>query len=194
MQTSALVLANPLQNREDAMKTSPFAFLICTLITSCAPSPSVISKAVVQTLAALPTSTPAVTIVFETQIVTSVALVEQTVEVPVTVTPSPTPLFTPTVTLTASRTPIPSNTPRPTATEDPTRTTKYDGYYLVGPEISSGLWRSTGQGDSCYWELTTRTGDIIDNHFGMSGGTMYIPATAFQARLQDCGPWEFLSP
>lgn len=176
------------------MNRLPLVFLVGVLVTACAPNPSVISAAVVQTVEALPTSSPVVKTVLQTQVVTAVVILKETVEVPVTVTPTQTPVFTATITPTASRTPIPSSTPRPTATEDPTRTTKYDGFYLVGPEISPGLWRSTGQGNSCYWELTNKTGGIIDNHFGMSGGTMYIPATAFQAQLQDCGPWEFLSP
>jgi len=88
----------------------------------------------------------------------------------------------------------PTPTLSPTATEDPTRRSKSDGFYLVGTEMSPGLWRSQGAGDSCYWEITSKTGNIINNHFGMAGGTMYIRATDFQVRLEDCGTWVFLSP
>lgn len=89
---------------------------------------------------------------------------------------------------------VPTPTAPPTATEDPTRRSRSDGFYLVGSEISPGLWRSTGTGDSCYWETTTKTGDINNNHFGMAGGTMYIRPADFEVRLEDCGTWVFLSP
>lgn len=118
----------------------------------------------------------------------------QTVIVPVTVTPTQTPEFTATITPVPSQTPVPSSTPRPTATQDPTRRSRSDGFYLVGSEISPGLWRSTGTGDSCYWETTSRTGDINNNHFGMAGGTMYVRPSDFQVRLEGCGTWQFLSP
>ena len=58
-----------------------------------------------------------------------------------------------------------------------------DDFYLVNTEIAPGVWRSQGTGDGCYWEFDGRSGNIINNHFGMTGGIMYIPATAFQARL-----------
>lgn len=88
----------------------------------------------------------------------------------------------------------PTPTLPPTATQDPTRRSRSDGFYLVGSEFSPGLWRSQGAGDSCYWELTSKTGKIIDNHFGMAGGTMYVRPTDFQVRLEDCGTWVFISP
>jgi hypothetical protein len=168
------------------------ALIASVLLVACAPSPSAIASAVAETEAARPTWTPAT--VLQTQEVTRVATVQVTVEIPVTVTPTATPIYTPTVTPTASRTPIPTNTPVPTATEDPTRAEKTDGFYLVGTEISAGLWRSSAGFDSCYWEITGETGNIIDNHFGMSGGTMYVPRAAYQVQLQDCGPWEFIKP
>jgi len=105
----------------------------------------------------------------------------------VTATFTSTPLYTATITMT------PTETPTPTPTEDPTKTNKGPGFYLVGDEISPGVWRSLGSSESCYWSVTNRTGDIIDNHFGMAGGTMYIPASAFQVELdRDCGTWEFI--
>lgn len=106
----------------------------------------------------------------------------------VTATPTKTPKYTSTITLT------PTNSPTPTATEDPTKTNKGPGFYLVGDEISPGVWRSLGSSDSCYWSITNQTGDIIKNHFGMAGGTMYIPQSGFQVELdRDCGNWEFIS-
>jgi hypothetical protein len=54
------------------------------------------------------------------------------------------------------------------------------------------VWRSDGTNDDCYWEITEADGDIIDNHFGMAGGTASIPASAFQVQFDDCGTWTFI--
>jgi hypothetical protein len=81
-----------------------------------------------------------------------------------------------------------------TPTPNPLQRDKSDGFYLVGVEIAPGVWRSQGNSDNCYWSINTRTGDIIKNYFGMAGGTMYIPSTAFQVTLQDCGNWVYLGP
>lgn len=70
---------------------------------------------------------------------------------------------------------------------------KGDGFYLVNIDIAPGVWRSTGAGDSCYWSITTKTGDIIENHFGMAGGTMYVSPNAFQVEVNRCGTWEYIS-
>lgn len=101
----------------------------------------------------------------------------------VTATKLPTPLNTPTITLTP--TPKPTSTPTVSSLKQP----KSDGFYLIGVDIAPGIWRSTGSDDGCYWEITTSTGDIIDNHFGMSGGTAYIPESGFQVVFEDCGNW-----
>ena len=69
---------------------------------------------------------------------------------------------------------------------------KYDGFYLVNVDIAPGIWQSLGTQDDCYWEISTKTGDIIDNHFGMAGGTMYIAASAYQVMMEDCGTWTYL--
>ena len=111
----------------------------------------------------------------------------------VTATFTHTPEFSPTVTDTPTITPSPTPTSTITPTPDQTKLDKSPGFYLVGSEISPGVWRSLGTGDSCYWAITTRTGSIINNHFGMAGGTMFIPSTAFEVELtQDCGRWTYL--
>jgi len=115
----------------------------------------------------------------------------------VTPTSTSTPLYTPTITLTPTitplptKTPIPTNTPRPSATPDPLKFPKGDGNYLVGVDIAPGVWCSTGTEDDCYWTINTMTGNIIDNYFGMSGGTAYISPTAFSVMFEGCGIWEF---
>jgi len=104
----------------------------------------------------------------------------------VTATFTSTPKHTPTITMT------PTNTSTPTNTPDVTKMEKPDGFYLVNTEIAPGVWRSNGDQDNCYWEITTSTGNIINNHFGMAGGTMYIQSSAFQVMLEDCGKWTYL--
>ena len=105
----------------------------------------------------------------------------------VTVTNTATPLYTPTITDT------PTATIPPTATKDPLQMDKGPGFYLIGVDIAPGVWRSTGTNDNCYWEVTRDTGKTISNHFGMAGGTMYLPTTAFQVSMDaECGTWTFL--
>lgn len=152
--------------------------LILSLLASCAPSPERIQQAVAETQAAwtaVPTQTAYPTY-------TAPPTVFVTKLVIVTATSTRTPAFTPTIT----------RTPRPTL--DPLKQNKGNGFYLIGVDIAAGVWRSTGSGSSCYWAVTARNGDIIDNHFGQAGGTAYLPASGFQVQFEDCGAWEYLSP
>ena len=111
----------------------------------------------------------------------------------VTATLTHTPEFSPTITETPTITPSPTNTSTPSPTPDITKTDKSPGFYLVGTDISPGVWRSLGTDDNCYWAITTKTDSIINNHYGMAGGTMYIPSHGFQVELtQGCGKWTFL--
>lgn len=166
-----------------------------------------------------PTAAEVVREVTREVVVTEIVEVEVTriAFVPVTVTPtatprmSPTPSESPTITLTPTETAIPSDTPPPSDTPLPTNTPniaqtatakafailtepKDDGFYLVNVDIAPGIWRSTGTQDGCYWETSTATGNIIDNHFGKAGGTAYVSASVFQVEFNDCGTWEYLSP
>lgn len=113
----------------------------------------------------------------------------------VTATSSPTPLYTATITSTPTITPTSTVTPTITATVDVLKLDKGPGMYLVGVDIAPGVWRSTpGISNDCYWKRATKTGDIIDNYFGASGGTIYISPTDFEIELhQECGTWTFLS-
>lgn len=148
-----------------------------------------IERGVNQRATPLPTQTPWV------QIEVITATLPPTPEATATATITPGPSLTPTITLTPTKTLPPTNTPTKKPTTDVTKLDKKPGFYLVGKEIAPGVWRSSGDLDDCYWEITTKTGDIIDNHFGMAGGTMYIPQSAFQVRLdKECGDWTWLSP
>jgi hypothetical protein len=138
-------------------------------------------------------------------------LVEHIVTATYTPTPliTPTPSNTPTITPIPTETPVPTNTPTPTSTPTETPTpniaqtataqafaqltrSRGNGFYLVNIDIAPGIWRSTGTRDDCYWARTRNNGDIIDNHFGMSGGTIFIAASDFQIEFDDCGTWEYL--
>jgi hypothetical protein len=182
------------------MKKIIAAVFVILLLAACAPPPQAIQSAVAGTQAAwtqVPTQTayatytayptmteyPTYTAVIVTQVVTQI----------VTITSTPMPLYTPTDTGTPTKTP---NVKATTTAEAlaALRSDKSDGFYLVNVDIAPGVWRSDGKGDKCYWATTTRTGDIIDNHFGMAGGTMYVSPTAFQVEVEDCGTWKFLNP
>jgi hypothetical protein len=66
---------------------------------------------------------------------------------------------------------------------------KPDGIYRVGLQIAPGIWRSTGSGDECYWERRDENQEIIDNHFGLAGGSVKLRASDFEFEAQDCGSW-----
>lgn len=116
-----------------------------------------------------------------------------TVFVIVTATQSPTPLHTSTITLVPSPTPIPSRTPIPSPTLSPLQNPKAPGIYLVNVDIAPGIWRNNGTSDKCYWKRADKTGKTLGNHFGQSGGTIYIAPTDFSVTLEaECGTWTYL--
>lgn len=163
------------------------------LLPGCKQTPEQILVLVNETLAAIPTQTayPTYTAINTyTPYPTYTFIPTYTPKIKiVTLTFTITPKYTPTITETPTVTPTKTSTPNP-LTKD-----KGPGYYLVGVEIASGVWRSLGTADDCYWSINSKTGDIINNHFGMAGGTMYIPASAFEVRLEaECGMWTYLSP
>ncbi len=85
----------------------------------------------------------------------------------------------------------PTSTPAPT--QDRTKADKSAGFYLVGQDIAPGVWRNDGSSDGCYWAITSKTGDILSNHFGMGGGTMFVDPGGFQVELSaECGTWTYI--
>lgn len=174
-------------------------FFVAFLVSSCAaptPDPGVVSEMVENTLASIPSQTPYPTYtVFPTftPLPTYTPVNTQTpnvvVETVVVVaTDTPTPLYTPTITNTSTSTPTLTSTP------DPLKAPRGNGFYLVGSEIAPGVWDSDGTGDGCYWKVTNAEGKILDNHYGLAGGTAYVPSTAFQVLFEDCGTWTWLQP
>ena len=170
--------------------------IVLFLIAGCTPKPEQIQPYVEQTLSEWPTQTAYPTY---TANPTNTPYPTYTAFPTYTKMPTATPVIK-IVTATYTATPIytPTNTLPPTATAtltptaDPLKQSRGDGIYLVGVEIAPGVWDSNGTGDSCYWEVSTASGDIINNHFGLAGGTAYIPPTAFQVMFQDCGTWTWL--
>ncbi|MBN1639923.1 MAG: SH3 domain-containing protein [Anaerolineae bacterium] len=123
--------------------------------------------------------------------------------------PTPCPTRTPT----PSRTPTPTKTPLPTSTPGPTPTPTYtpdisatatadartvltrprgDGYYLVGIAIAPGKWRSGGSGEDCYWARLDSKQNILDNHFGLAGGTVNVRSSDYEVLFEGCGTWEWV--
>ena len=197
-------------------------FVAVLLATSCggglseSDANATADAAVVRALAAIPPTdtprppdTPVVVTVVQTAISTKIVEVTRVVDRPVTVTPTSTPENTPTPSNTPTITPTPTNTPTPTQTPTPTATPnlaqtatmeaygvlaapKRDGFYGVGTDILPGKWHSTGTGTGCYWARRDSNGELIDNHFGMAGGTANIRSTDFEVEFDDCGVWEYV--
>ncbi|NLE83881.1 MAG: hypothetical protein GX603_05140 [Chloroflexi bacterium] len=174
------------------------------ILFGCSPKPEQLQPLVDQTLTALPTRTtyptntpystytpmPTYTLMptyTPLPTYTKAPTLTQIVKV-VTATETSTPLYTATITNTAT------STATQTATSDPLKAPRGNGFYLVGTEIAPGVWDSDGSGDRCYWEVSNAQGDIISNHFGLAGGTAYVPSSAFQVLFEDCGTWTWLQP
>ena len=165
---------------------SPKAILVVLLaaliIVGCTAAPTVVPSPY-PTYTIYPTYTPQATYTDYPTLTPA-----PTIAIIVTTTETPTPLYT------TTETAIPTETPIPSSTDDPLYTPKVPGVYLVNIDIAPGIWRSLGgYSEKCYWEITTETGKIIENYLGLAGGTIYIPATAFQVQLDpECGIWVFL--
>ncbi|MFC1515615.1 putative metal-binding motif-containing protein [Thermodesulfobacteriota bacterium] len=69
-----------------------------------------------------------------------------------------------------------------------------DGFYTVGVEIVPGKWESTGTGTTCYWARLDEYQNILDNHFGLAGGTVTILDTDYEVEFNRCGTWVYVEP
>ncbi len=168
------------------MKKTLSIFLLIALLTACTPKPEQIAPYIEQTLAAWPTQTAFPTYT-PNPTYTPANTATPIIKI-VTPTFTASPIFTPTNTL------PPTATPKPSATPDPLKASHQAGLYLIGVDVAPGVWRNDGTGDSCYWSVTTSKGDIIDNFYGMGGGTAYLPSSGFQIEFgEHCGTWTWLS-
>ena len=128
-----------------------------------------------------------------------------------TYTPFPTQTKLPTYTALPTLKPLSTYTPAPTFTLPPTFTPrietvlvtpttdesilkadKTNGFYLIGPEIAPGVWRTENDHSKCYWKISDIKGSIVSNYLGMGGGTIYIPSDAYQIEIQNCGNVTFV--
>lgn len=77
---------------------------------------------------------------------------------------------------------------------DERKTPKTAGYYIVGDEIAPGHWVTDSTSHSCYYAITNRQGEIIENFFGRADGRdVFISSRAFEVEFdEDCGTWRFL--
>ena len=99
---------------------------------------------------------------------------------------------------------IPTTTPAPSAipksTVDITKADKRDGSYMVGTEITAGIWRSSGGSPSeeCWITIKTLSGDLAGIAGDLPGGTIRIPAGQYIVYIgggsgNKC-TWSFLTP
>lgn len=160
------------------MKNIVVVFLFVFLLSACSPKPSPEFQAAQTQIANDKLQIDALQ--------TLVGSIRSSTPRVVTATLTATPKYTPTITMT------PTITLTPTPTKDPRVLPKSDGFYLIGTEIMPGVWRSTGNSDRCYWSVTQANGEIIDNHYGMAGGTAWIAEYGFQVEFSRCGNWEYI--
>lgn len=114
---------------------------------------------------------------------------------PPTHTPAPT--STPAPTNTPTLTPVPSPTPdlAQTATVQAIgvlAAPKGNGFHQVNLDILPGKWRSSGNGTSCYWARLDANQELLNNHFGVAGGTVNILPSDYEVEFSDCGTWEYV--
>jgi hypothetical protein len=64
-----------------------------------------------------------------------------------------------------------------------------DGNYRVGKEVKPGRYYAT-DGDDCYWERNSRSGDIIANHLSSSRrNEVLIYPSDYSFSSENCGTW-----
>jgi len=72
---------------------------------------------------------------------------------------------------------------------DETKQPKLNGLYEVGKDIAPGRWISMEPmtRDGCYWARISRTGNIIDNHYGVAGITVNVGQSDAVVEFDGCG-------
>ncbi len=68
-----------------------------------------------------------------------------------------------------------------------------DGIFIVGGEISPGLWRSTSADQRfCYWARRKYDGILLGSYYGLPGIEMRIFASDYEVEFDGCGTWIFM--
>lgn len=77
---------------------------------------------------------------------------------------------------------------------DKTKYPKRDGNYLVNRDIAPGQWLSSYPmtADGCYWARINSAGNIIANHYGVAGITVYVSATDAVVQFDGCGTMYYI--
>ena len=67
-----------------------------------------------------------------------------------------------------------------------------DGSHVVGKDMKPGTWHTVRKGliKDCYWERTSGSGNIIDNHFGNSTRMTVTVRSGEIFKTEDCGSWK----
>lgn len=70
-----------------------------------------------------------------------------------------------------------------------------DGTYEVGAgaeQIPAGTYRTTGALRDCYWERTSRSGEILDNQFATSAQEVKVTVRSGDGQFttRNCGSWK----
>jgi len=71
---------------------------------------------------------------------------------------------------------------------------KDDGNYMVNRDIAPGPWYSSYSmtDDGCYWARINSAGNIIANHFGVAGITVYVASTDTVVQFDGCGTMYYI--
>lgn len=71
---------------------------------------------------------------------------------------------------------------------------KDDGNYMVNQDIAAGQWLSSYPmtEDGCYWARINSAGNIIANHFGVAGITVYVAQTDAVVQFEGCGTMYYI--
>jgi|GEM_PF-1889308 len=77
---------------------------------------------------------------------------------------------------------------------DPMKWPKEDGLYKVNQDIAPGPWYSSYSmtDDGCYWARINSSGNIINNHFGVAGITVYVSQTDAVVQFDGCGTMYYI--
>jgi len=112
-----------------------------------------------------------------------------------TVTAKPKPA--PTKTVTAKAKPAPTKTVTVTAAPDDGGGDSAadgdigDGTYLVGSEIKTGNYKSSGGGEFCYADTETKSGKILDQQVSQGAPVVIrITSQAYTFESNGCGSWK----
>lgn len=63
-----------------------------------------------------------------------------------------------------------------------------EGTYIVGEDIKPGTYKSAG-GENCYWERSSKDGDIIANDLSDGPAVMNVRSSDYSVSVSNCAPF-----